>query len=1501
MKIQSILLPAVCFLLLKVNSWAGIIHSMEFDGTAYFFMDFPARVECYNLSNRTWTAAIDLPGTHGNLSAGWIDADGLYIAYGQAAYRYDLLGSNEVHLVNVEQSIHQILSDDNLLFLNRSGSLYARMTSIDKDTNTLIANFENYIDSVMGASIAPSIDKIFGRSSGVSPSDITFVNYNSDGTFAGGGDSPHHGDYPSASRTWVFPDAGKVVDNSGTIYSASSLTYLKSFGSSITDLVFYGDEIPILLNGSTLTAYTSSILPTGNVALDHAPTKIYVNGNDVLTFTLDNTASRGITARTLPLSSLNPPTPGDPIDPAGLPFIPDSSFVDKEGILHLFSKANQSIFRWDTKTQQYANTIPLVGVPEYAAYSPDNHAIYTAYASGLIREIKLGNPAYAETPFASLPSSPLGLSTAGPYIFGCDASGAWESHYTFNNNGTQVSAVDWNYPSKEFIWNDANQKMYFFRDGTSPNDLLWEEINADGTTYPALPPGGIGAKTDSPLHSSSGFSNPIRVAPNGSVVVLGSGVIHDAATLARLTTSLANSVLDVAWLGLGNDVYTVRTISGVTQYQQWLQPTLGQGIVKQYPGEAHRLIGISDTNFVGVSINSNCVPLFYILDSAFDIVAPDGLVSPSGIQATAVSTSRVDIVWFDVTGETSYRIERRTDGSASWIPVGTTGASEVRFSDASVALGHAYEYRVIAVNGATESSPSSISSVALKVPETPLGLHAATVSSREIAVSWNDVLFETSYTLQRKTGELGPWIPIMILPADTVAFTNTALAPDTEYFYRITAISGWGSSPVSEAVHATTDLEVPTRPGLVDPVVTAFSVFLQWSDSDYEDSYYIERLDPGSSLWTVIAANTANVNFYLDLSVFPTNTYSYRVAATNGAGLSDYSVTKVVTTAPPPPPAAPSVLSASAISSGEIMIRWEDVLGESGYILERRTEDPLSWVILHVHSASGTGTVSFVDRTASAFTEYWYRIKAYNDSGESPYSNEDSATPMYLSTVLNDDFDPAIDPAMWTFISGGVATNFGNGFVSGCGLWFSGSTIRAAESIPMDLRHGGTLSFKIRAGNHGVDGWNNCETGETVELEYSLDGATWSAGQTLNTVYPSLSGWQSVSVAVPTEWMTAQTRLRWRQPRHSGLDYDVWALDDVMVVASTPPPPMSPSNGQIIQHRQPTFTWSATTGASWYHLLIDRNGTRYLDHWVEGVATWTPSNGLAGGNYIWSVQPWGASVGLGAWMGPAEFSIPVATPGALVQIAPEGPQGGHNLAYRWRKDANATHYRLWVGRMDAGTWHDVWCEISGDGEASVVPVASPPGLSKPTQSSPSGEIVNSRPTFQWAGSTCAWWLQGWSPDGYGPWSGPMSFVVPNPKGTWCRVFVNNGTANVIDQWTNGANFSPSNSLLAGRYSWWLGVWDPVASQTTWSDRMDFSILAESTGPDISGIQMDGGGRIVLRWQGVASMRYTLHHTTNLLQGFSVLASNWVAASPECAFTAMVNDAKTRFWHIGVEE
>lgn len=89
-------------------------------------------------------------------------------------------------------------------------------------------------------------------------------------------------------------------------------------------------------------------------------------------------------------------------------------------------------------------------------------------------------------------------------------------------------------------------------------------------------------------------------------------------------------------------------------------------------------------------------------------------------------------------------------------------------------------------------------------------------------------------------------------------------------------------------------------------------------------------------------------------------------------------------------PSAPSSLSASAASSSQINLSWSDnSSNESGFRIERKTGSGGTYSeIITV----GSNVTSYNNTGLSASTNYYYRVRAYNGSGNSSYSNESNAT-----------------------------------------------------------------------------------------------------------------------------------------------------------------------------------------------------------------------------------------------------------------------------------------------------------------------------------------------------------------------------------------------------------------------------------------------------------------------------------------------------------------------------
>jgi hypothetical protein len=101
-------------------------------------------------------------------------------------------------------------------------------------------------------------------------------------------------------------------------------------------------------------------------------------------------------------------------------------------------------------------------------------------------------------------------------------------------------------------------------------------------------------------------------------------------------------------------------------------------------------------------------------------------------------------------------------------------------------------------------------------------------------------------------------------------------------------------------------------------------------------------------------------------------------------------------------PFAPGNLILEVISSSQITLRWNDTSNnETGFAVERKTGNGQFSEIGRV----GQNVVIYSDQGLSANSTYAYRIRAYNNAGYSPYTEEKSATTQSLKFISSADLN----------------------------------------------------------------------------------------------------------------------------------------------------------------------------------------------------------------------------------------------------------------------------------------------------------------------------------------------------------------------------------------------------------------------------------------------------------------------------------------------------------------
>jgi hypothetical protein len=134
------------------------------------------------------------------------------------------------------------------------------------------------------------------------------------------------------------------------------------------------------------------------------------------------------------------------------------------------------------------------------------------------------------------------------------------------------------------------------------------------------------------------------------------------------------------------------------------------------------------------------------------------------------------------------------------------------------------------------------------------------------------------------------------------------------------------------------------------------------------------------------------------------------------SGLVNVSV--AAATPAPTAPAAPSSLSASAASSSQLNLSWSDNSGnEDGFKIERSAAGGATWGQIATPGANAT---SYQDGGLSAGTSYTYRVRAYNNAGDSAYSNTASAATQAAPAPAS---TPAAPTGLTASASGGGKRN----------------------------------------------------------------------------------------------------------------------------------------------------------------------------------------------------------------------------------------------------------------------------------------------------------------------------------------------------------------------------------------------------------------------------------------------------------------------------------------------
>ena len=501
--------------------------------------------------------------------------------------------------------------------------------------------------------------------------------------------------------------------------------------------------------------------------------------------------------------------------------------------------------------------------------------------------------------------------------------------------------------------------------------------------------------------------SPVEMKRNFDAGLPVKGVIPKAPVAVR-AGPLSSSKISVAWQDSSSNEDGFRILRSLNRNSNY-------SVIRTVPANTDSIVdsGLSQSTSYfyrvlafNASGESNASPPV-LATTPISLVVP---AAPQSPVATPLTSSSVRVTWQDKSdNEKGFRVYRSLFPNRNYKIVHTLPENAVAVIDTGLSKLTTYYYKIMAFNDIGESVPSSV--VVVKTfdeaappapPENPV---ASALSAEEVQIRWKRGSDnEKGFRLLRSQNSNSGYKVVKELPAGTIKTVDRDLEQETTYYYRVVAFNDVGESSPSVTVFATTErkLTAPVTPK--DPFATTLSatiIQVGWKNSsDNEEGFRLLRSRSANSGFSVAQELAADAVLAVETGLEENTTYYYRVVAFNAAGESRPSATVFAKTLPLIAiPEAPEDGEATPLTSSTMKIEWQDKSdNEDGFRLLRSRSSSRNFEVVQ---ELGVNVTTTIDSGLSARTTYYYRVLAFNGTGESEESRRFSARTLKKEPVPN--------------------------------------------------------------------------------------------------------------------------------------------------------------------------------------------------------------------------------------------------------------------------------------------------------------------------------------------------------------------------------------------------------------------------------------------------------------------------------------------------------------------
>lgn len=370
------------------------------------------------------------------------------------------------------------------------------------------------------------------------------------------------------------------------------------------------------------------------------------------------------------------------------------------------------------------------------------------------------------------------------------------------------------------------------------------------------------------------------------------------------------------------------------------------------------------------------------------------LVSPV-TDATDLTTS-LRLTWSSSTNATSYTLQVSANSSFTtffYNQSGLTGTSQVVSGLNPLTK---YYWRVCAANsyGSSNFTSSWNFTTTGAQPAAPSLVSPANYSESaplSNTLRWNASPTATSYTLQVSTSSTFSSLVFYEYGITSTQKIVGGLDNQTQYYWRVNASNGYGTSAFSDFWTFTTIVAPPAAPTLVFPADSSLDipviVSLTWNESLNATSYNLQVSDNSSFTNIIYSLTDITSNYQLVSGLDNSTKYYWRVNAASIYGTSDWSSPAFSFTTEatiPLPPVLETPVDIASNVSIDPTLTWIASPTATSYRLQIATDE--AFTILVFDQLGITDTHQDIVGLANSSRFYW-RVNATNSYGTSDWSS----------------------------------------------------------------------------------------------------------------------------------------------------------------------------------------------------------------------------------------------------------------------------------------------------------------------------------------------------------------------------------------------------------------------------------------------------------------------------------------------------------------------------------